>query len=182
METLDYRLGNYVNCSYEDAEGGTQTIVGKVVALDITGCADYPIMVETKKANEESYDINPIPITEEWLLKFGFEESECINYKGKKEFIISPKDYAWELGFVIGNYPISNPNIGCLSLLQSKDEQISAIPKHLVKKNNWTEQDKIEADNYTVTSKAWRQPIAYNVVYVHHLQNLYHSLTGQELI
>lgn len=168
MEAKDLRIGNYVNIEpLKEFQTITDVMCDSVNTYQVEG-AHYGL-------------IHPIPITEEWLLKFGFEESECINYKGKKEFIISPKNYVWELGFVIGNYPISNPNIGCLSLLQSKDEQISAIPKHLVKKNNWTEEDKIEADNHTITSKAWRQPIAYNVAYVHHLQNLYHSLTGQEL-
>ena len=84
----EFRLGNYVNCTYvndtldDDVNEIDEqiTIIGKVVSLDNTGDAPYPIMVETEKANEEDYNIDGIPITEEWLLRFVFE-TDKITFK-----------------------------------------------------------------------------------------------------
>ena len=58
MKANELRIGNFVE---------TKRGISKVFVLTIDN------VVETE--NKE-YDVKPIPLTEEWLLKFGFEEYE----------------------------------------------------------------------------------------------------------
>src|SRR5690606_29297307 len=81
MKNTELRIGNYINGIYEiEIDRGNGIIedvenleVVKVVGLDGVGFSDYSIWVED--GSVEEYDsFEPIPLTEEWLLKFGFEK------------------------------------------------------------------------------------------------------------
>ena len=91
MSTLkveNLKIDNIVNCVFEEEvfnehDGGYYTVTnkveGKVVSLDDTGESDFPIMVETSLAAYEWYDyFEGLPLTEDWLIKLGFEKAVVI--------------------------------------------------------------------------------------------------------
>lgn len=168
MKATELRLGNYV-----------MNLEGEI--SKITGISD-PIISTEKMSGDIDAWTDPIPLTEEWLLKFGFEKMSCITFDHENEWVKNPKKYGWEIAVLLGDYPKTNPNCGCVSILNSEDKQISATPPDLYEKEHWTKEDEIRAENYTETLEKWRQPIAYYIKYVHQLQNLYFALTGEELI
>ena len=94
-------------------------------------------------------DIKPIPLTKEWLLKFGFEEK----YIGKNESWYEIKYLSNEHDPIITSWVSILINVETCScvICDEYPEEIGANTKR-----------KIE--------------------YVHHLQNLYFALTGEELI
>lgn len=173
MKKNELRLGNIV----ADRNGFEMFVDGvfkDVVYLDWEG--------NEGDIWEEKYeDVKGIRITGDHLLKFGFEKKKCITYDWKDEYVLKINEYPWEIGFLLGDYPITNPNVGCISILQSEDEQFSAVPPDLYNKEIWTEEDEKRALNYTEMSKAWRQPIAYGVAYLHQLQNIVFELSRKEL-
>ena len=59
MKAQELRIGNYY---LQDCLGGD---ISQITAEDILELYDYPL---------EDY-FKPIPLTEEWLLKFGFEKN-----------------------------------------------------------------------------------------------------------
>jgi hypothetical protein len=176
MKANELRVGNLV---YPNDENATPYPIIEIHE-DYVVCfkAVMPWQVESNIR----YDlIEPIPLTEEWLLKFGFEKMKHITHEWKDEWIIDYKNMGLSIGVKLGNYPESNPNCGCVSILLPKNKKVSAIPKDLYDKEEWTEEDEIRAANYKTTWRKWRQPIAYFIKYVHQLQNLYFALTGTEL-
>lgn len=129
MTATDLRIGNFV---WDDYSG--EMIVANIWA------ERYPeVLVDVRKSNNlpcGRYDIDsikPIPLTEEWLLKFGFDKTIERSYSTGQEveyFVYKMHDLTynaiqdtWWLRGVMNHYPI----------------------------------------------------------YVHQLQNLVHSLTGEEL-
>jgi len=68
MKIQDLRLGNYIELRYEN-EGYCE-----VISIDKNGCIDveYPDgeIIYDRECKFENHE--PIPLTEEWLLKFGF--------------------------------------------------------------------------------------------------------------
>jgi hypothetical protein len=75
METEDLRIGNYVFGIHEDDILTRTYVPSKVLALDSTGTAECNILVESllKSSVEFYHYFEPIPLTEGWFLKFGFE-------------------------------------------------------------------------------------------------------------
>jgi len=68
MKAQELRIGNYVNGIYSEGE-----FIGEVLTVDLEGC-----LIDTNSIG--IYDltslknIKPIPLTEKWLVKFGFEK------------------------------------------------------------------------------------------------------------
>jgi len=59
MKANELRIGNWVNSGINSTQ-----------AIEV-----YPMfIVQLSKMQDEEHNIKPIPITEEWLLKFGFEK------------------------------------------------------------------------------------------------------------
>ena len=96
-------------------------------------------------------------ITEKFLLEQGFVDS------GEKHAfsIVWRKPYgSGFFNFVIGDYLKTNPNIGVLGIYYA-EEEIPATPPDLIDKEEWTVEDSIRADNYTIkcdhtlTNIAW---------------------------
>ena len=77
MKANELRIGNLIKGIYHDYDDGideeieNETIC-KVVTLDVSGSGDYPIYVYSDEDIEHFSEFKPIPLTEEWLLKFGF--------------------------------------------------------------------------------------------------------------
>ena len=80
MKTTELRIGNYIKGIYEtEIDRGNGIIEDaecfeevRVVGLDSVNFSEYSIWVED--GSREIYDsFEGIPLTEEWLIKFGFE-------------------------------------------------------------------------------------------------------------
>lgn len=105
---------------------------------------DYKIIGSLHEKELSSMHIRPIPLTEEWLVKFGFA---CV-HKGNKH-------YSMRQSIRNNNYIHFIPTINDMWHLCFSDTQINDY-----------------RDYITATA----------IKHVHQLQNLYHALTGEELI
>lgn len=96
-------------------------------------------------------NLNPIPLTSEWLVKFGFKK---------------------HAGIIIDPYSIKLPLIGCkeLSVTIGKGNQYIYI------KDYNSDADKTPTDLVCI-----RNSDSHGDFHVHQLQNLYFALTGEEL-
>jgi hypothetical protein len=106
MKASELRIGNLIKGVYykhddEDEETELETIC-KVVTLDVSGSGDYPIYVYSDEDIEHFSDFEPIPLTEEWLVKFGFDITS-LHYFKKNGIIIQSEDDYFEclLGIVV---------------------------------------------------------------------------------
>jgi hypothetical protein len=77
MKARELRIGNFINGIYHDYDDGSQEDIEnetlcKVVTLDVSGNGDYPIYVYSDEDIEHFSVFKPIPLTEEWLIEFGF--------------------------------------------------------------------------------------------------------------
>ena len=79
MKANELRIGNFVNGIYTDNYGhlkmDEKSTICKVITLDNSDLCDYPIYVESDEGIEHFDEFEPIQLTEEWLLKFGFERN-----------------------------------------------------------------------------------------------------------
>lgn len=133
MKAQDLRIGNWIYI------GEKQT---QIVANDITAISGEDKCVSIKPDWERMF--KPIPLTEEWLIKFGFVKDEdmfCWNH---------PHD---EQGCIV-----SDCRHQSLSVISNKDSVCFG--------------EGFYVETYYSYIK---------LEYVHQLQNLYHSLTGEEL-
>jgi len=173
MKATDFRLGNLVM-----VDGEVRTVLSLESNPDL-------VNVNVERTGWVRVTIpkhcEGIPLTEEWLLKFGFQPMTCILFNWETEYIMSPKKLPWSIGVLLGDYPEDNPNCGVVSILQPNDEAVGSIPDDLYDKEEWTDEDRERVLNYKVTVPKWRQPIAFYFKYVHQLQNLYWCLCGEEL-
>ena len=66
MKTTDLRLGNFISINFGNRDDG------KVITVDgVSDCEIYNEEYGYSPCNE----FNPIPLTEQWLLDFGFNQS-----------------------------------------------------------------------------------------------------------
>lgn len=115
MEANELRIGNWVNCSIYN------------------GNTDVDIQFEFQEY-KYIHLFKPIPLTEERLLKFGFEKK------------------------IVAKYSFYQLNVGCLRF-------------------NFSD-NKLHFGIQGVSNVEW---VEYTLKYVHQLQNLYFTLTGEEL-
>jgi len=116
MNSRELRIGNFLN--YDTGEG---------VELAVIDWQDLKWISE----NDGSFnkDHSPIPLTEEWLLRFGFERSECGKICVKKYYLnrVPEKEYSIEL-------MIFSDHIACwvssLELESNYVEEIMTKPIH----------------------------------------------------
>ena len=124
MKASELRIGNYVS-------SGKYNTVEEIIGIE-------PIKLFTTSGYSSIGEYEPIPLTDEWLEKFGFKESEY----AKKTLLCDVGGFNSRLHIDINQDDI------CVSV-----EQVIA-----------------------------NDVIYLHCEYVHQLQNLYFSLTGEELI
>jgi hypothetical protein len=86
MNANELRLGNYV--AHSHIKNGVECEFAEVESIWFTGLSNhYGVGVDKYSGTNDS--VKPIPLTEEWLLKFGFEKAlngwwcpdEVVSYK-----------------------------------------------------------------------------------------------------
>ena len=153
MKATELRIGNYV---WDDYSGEM------LVCAILESSAVY--LQKTIKLPSGQYlikDIEPIPLTEEWLLKFYFDKWENESYTQHENHL---------------NYCLHNAIDGTFDfkvyLSESWYGAKNTNPEEIIKH----------------TEKYWGIKIDHDILYffyelkyVHQLQNLYFALTGEEL-
>ena len=76
MEASELRIGNFIIGTYENEDNNL--VHETVCEFKFYNCYDNYYWVESEDLIEEFTGFKPIPLTEEWLLKFGFEFKEPI--------------------------------------------------------------------------------------------------------
>lgn len=123
-------------------------------------------------------------LTHDILIDLGFENT-------RKDFInrpiyhmIVPKDeygyFHYEIEVQINDYPSTNGNCGIVSLY-TPVQKCGAIPPDLLKKKEWTDEDRKRAISYEIDLPEFRRPIAWHVDNLERLKLIYLGLTNQEL-
>lgn len=132
MKASELRIGNLVQ------------MWGEVITIQTVGKRN--VLATTPKAGEVALSLDqlqPIPLTEEWLIRFGFEE----HYMGHRLII-------WERGDSI--------------------RQLVVTDYYLYLTEEGAEIDEI--------TTLWDKDFVMKEFYVHELQNLFASITRQELV
>jgi hypothetical protein len=126
IKATELRIGNYIKLmfNYEDYE-----------TIQVT--SDELVDVDKKRA-----DYEPLPLTEEWLFKFGFKNID----KGDNDYI---------------TYTDSNHDYYLQIDVRRKDGKYSILDNSFDDLRDFSMVD---------------------ISYVHQLQNMYFTLTGEELI
>ena len=155
MKANELRIGNFISDSDEGFAAMLSSFMGtlntphcKVSSLGREGCEVECLECEDNIGCAIPYlEIEPIPITKDWLLKLGFEtmnyERNLCNYT----IDCTPKNYKYKYAL--------QTNIG------SCDSALLPI--------RWTPMER-SGDSHSFPCE-----------YVHQLQNLYFTLTGEEL-
>lgn len=94
MKSNELRIGNLVMASYDGVK------YTKEVVTDIF---KYGINSNYGEADYDEERIKPIPLTEEWLIKFGFEKKDA--NIGLKEEFKKPNNYHYSLKSFGEYYP-----------------------------------------------------------------------------
>ena len=80
MEASELRIGNFIIGTYESEDDNLMHET--ICEFKFYNCYDNYYWVESEDLIEDFTGFKPIPITEEWLLKFGFEYiNECNEIK-----------------------------------------------------------------------------------------------------
>ena len=100
LSAKDLRIGNYINGIYSDYENDDLEDRCRVLALDETGeLLEHKIWAESQKSNTEYFfGFKPIPLTEEWLIKFNWKRLDKYTFTLNGWFI-----YKRKRGFVTGS-------------------------------------------------------------------------------
>ena len=74
MKATELRIGNWIQCVMDDG----YTIETTVTHLPCSHFANYEIGTHITDEHfiEENFDVKPIPLTEEWLERFGFVHND----------------------------------------------------------------------------------------------------------
>lgn len=141
MKVEELRIGNWI-IAISDNRSERQ-----ICMIGVSG--HVGLMREGTTTGDGTYieNIQPIVLTEEWLLKFGFVLNTNWNMPG--------------LSFYEAFH-----NLGLYYLIKSK----SPLGR-IIYRLGYPDKE----------SKTYRSPMSKGIEYVHELQNLYFSLTGEEL-
>lgn len=152
MKATELRLGNYVMNLEREIDR-------------ITGISD-PVITTEKIPGDIDVWVDPIPLTEEWFLKFGFEKKKNDAWFRKKlpKTTLSPNDSESILSYCNG-----------IIIWRQYDEQGFSITEaaDVIRKTN--------AEDASFNLKYNSIVLEKRIKYVHQLQNLYFALTGEEI-
>ncbi len=154
MQASDLRIGNWI---YDLAMGKVQ----------VRGTTKGAVWIKDDGHPGTETAFSPIPLTEEWLLKFGFEKTEWET--GVLERIVYRRTNRHTVyQFVLNEeYPETNPNCGYLGVYDPAEKGIPAPTND-------------NLDN-TIDLEESLVNFAWSIKYVHDLQNIWHALTKTEL-
>ena len=141
MKATELRIGNWVNNIHTG--NPYQINIAKMIRL-------------LQHFKKDVIYFEPIPLTEEWLLKFGFQKSVCFDY-GERI------NYQYEFFFNIGD---DIERVFHYDDDEQKEVEVAFATRELFQR---------EEDMQT---RMW---ITKDIKHVHSLQNLYFELTGKEL-
>lgn len=147
MKENELRINNYVLIHGN---------IEKVTGISNAGHINYE---DSGFANLDKGYVEPIPLTKEWLIKFGFEKDEE-SVRWMKEYNFT--DYSFVLK---GSTPISK----YFRVYHETDKN----------KQKGIDIRGVEMGEFSVYANQWW---TQSVKYIHQLQNLYFALTGEELI
>lgn len=147
MDVKELRIGNWVL--------GEEETSAQIISMLLLSTKDYSIGLQEKiEYVSLLQQLNPIPLTEEWLLKFGV--SEYIDLHGNPSI--------WSIEIKHMNQDYGTHEHLCLGMshedFDSKDWDC------------WLWWIGTPDDGATYN---------YDIKYIHQLQNLYFALTGEEL-
>lgn len=114
--------------------------------------------------------ISPIPLNEDWLLKFGFEKKELYGWKGNGADYQPETSKTEYQDYVIEAYDEDYFFVRYATWSYRKEENHEWVSETdvLIHKGTWYE----KAEDHVRCQK---------VNYIHQLQNIYFALTGKEL-
>lgn len=148
IDSREVRIGNLVLISNGD--------VAMVNGIHYAGMKDEEYEIHCLYDNKIYFDPSPIPLTEEWLLKAGFEKKN--------------KEKKFDFGWMYIEY----------KALESDDWVEDMELGHQVRIYVNTESYKCSIENITDKDEMGANTKT-DIKYVHQLQNLYFALTGEEL-
>lgn len=109
MRAIELKLGNYIT---------SNGILCRVISIDRNG-----VIAESVKFRGERFtaNIEPIPLTEKWLVKFGFEKTDEYDAKHEVLKLRGFADYSLKhkLLEIVGQYPWYNIKIEHVHELQN---------------------------------------------------------------
>lgn len=158
IEAKELRIGNLVTINNEHyhpkLKGLSLVVIGIKEAINTFYSIDVRDEESELSYSQYSKYIQPIEITDEWLLYFGFR-------KFKKEFNINGYEYTLQVTDDYGEEEINRDGTW-----------FNAIGSRTWKNDKTLVVSPLCRGNY----------VSNNIQFVHQLQNLYYSLTGEELI
>ncbi len=81
MKPNELRIGNLVHGLYDgDADEDDKMELCKILSIDSVGISEHTFWVDGESGTEYYSSFEPIPLTSEWLEKFGFDESNEIKF------------------------------------------------------------------------------------------------------
>lgn len=146
MDSKELRIGNFVN--YE----GHNSIVNGVIDVPLFGRC---VIIGDNEPGEKY--VYPIPLTEEWLFRFGFKNKPNEMYINKSQYLLQ----------VTGEYEED----GSINIDETWFDGIGDY--------SWIKEGGLKTMSVNVLCRG--NYVCNCSKYVHQLQNLYFALTGQEL-
>lgn len=90
MKANELRIGNFI---YKESEYEFENGINQIISvLEFECVSTRPLNCNVKHHNVNISNLKPIPLTEEWLLKFGFEKTPW--YFNSYRLVIGNNDYA----------------------------------------------------------------------------------------
>lgn len=114
VEARDFRIGNKVNWIRKD-----QNLPDEIVEVYSITRSAVRVYTEIEELDEVLIyfdSISGIPLTEYWLLKFGFEKRDSIHYYNESFHIAFDNDRFWFMGV---NYKVGGIELQSVHQLQN---------------------------------------------------------------
>ncbi len=150
MEAKELRIGNYIQYKPELCYGGTDIHIVKGITKHLFD--GHPI-ISTDKGSGNIKVFQFIPLTEQWLIDFGFDSEENKMYINSKQFTLQVTGDRFE--GKINRDETWFDGIGGYNFKETKQLHVNTLCR----------------GNYVCST----------VGHVHQLQNLFYCLTGKEL-
>jgi len=112
MKANELRIGNYISCWIKSRENDFKDYQIEEIGKTCIDNKYYVVIDDSFCVNSET-GIVPIPLTEEWLIKFGFETEQ----KNKSLFIIKCDEYVMRVSVNTFSGNLENSYVWFVSVL-----------------------------------------------------------------